>query len=136
MAEKKITCSYYVRAVDLSEPGIIEFTAWKNANFIGIWEKYHNGKVTKPHLVYVDCPGEAQITYRFLILEGMAEVPHDEKWMPMQMCWSTQRSFGTLYLNAGAKRKGDPDRGIREAREGKPSRVMVELDEPQEAYAP
>jgi hypothetical protein len=136
MAEKKITCSYFVRHVDISEPGIIEFHAWKNAKWMGIWQKPHNEKTTKAHLVYVDCPGEAQITFRFLVVEGLDEVPQDENWMPLQLCWSTRRSFGTLYLNSGAKRKSDPDRGIRAARQGKPSKMMVEVDSPQEALAP
>lgn len=135
MADKKITCAFFVRHVDVSEPGIIEFRAWKQAKFMGIWQKPHNEKTTKAHLVYVDCPGEAQITFRWLILEGLAEVPHDEGWLPYGMCWPTRKSFGTLYLNSGAKKKGDPERGIREAREGKPSKMMMPVDTPEEVMA-
>ena len=136
MAEKKITCAYFIRHMDISEPGIIEFHAWKNAKFMGIWQKPHNDKTTKAHLVYVDCPGEAQITYRFLILEGLAEVPIDENWLPFNECWTTRKSFGTLYMNAGAKRKGDPDRGLRQARQGQPSKMLMPVDSPEEVYAP
>jgi len=114
---------HFVRVIPLTQEGVVEFSAWEKAKWIGIWERPYNVKSTKPHLIFEDCPGARQITYRMLILHGQAQLPMDEKWMPIPVWWQTRKSFGTLWLNASAQKKtAEPERG-------KTPATMVEPDQ-------
>ena len=92
----------FVSVVPLEKPGVIEFSAWTLAKWIGIWMKPWNERTFIPHLAFLDCPDARQVTWRMLILEGQAQMPIDENeiWSPMGVqVWSTRRSFGTLWMS-------------------------------------
>ena len=102
----------FSRCVKLPEKGPFEFQAWEKAAFMGIEQRDHNGKVTRPHLVFSDCPAGKQITYRMLVLQGQSQVPMDEDWVPMALVFKTPKGFGSLWLStSSSRRKKVPDRG-------------------------
>ena len=106
----KLPSAQFVRAVELTS-GVIEFDAWEKAKFVGIEQRDWNGKITKPYLIYVDCPGAEQLTFRLLVLEGQAQIPSDEEWLPMPLVFKTPRSFGTLFVSGSShSKKKAPDR--------------------------
>ena len=105
MAKTKDDPSLHTRFISvcpLEKAGVIEFAAWENAKWLGIWMKPFNQKSEIAHLVFLDCPSARQVTFRFLFLEGQAPIPidPDEDWSELGFQpWSTRRSFGTLWLS-------------------------------------
>lgn len=132
-----------ISVVPLERPGVMEFSAWELARWLGIWMKPFNQKMEIPHLAFLDCPTARQITFRFLVLHGQAELPWEEKeewsYLGLQV-WPTRRSFGTLWLsNSCFSKKEEPDRGRLKARVvekealGEPD---VKMEEEQELFIP
>ena len=133
----------YVSVVPLEKSGVIEFQAWVKTAWLGIWQKPWNERTTIPHLVFFDCPTEKQVTWRFLILDGQAQMPIDpeEEWRPLGLpVWQTRRSFSSIWIsNACYSKKVDLPRGKLVARDvekkvmAKPSIAAPEEDV---AFAP
>lgn len=118
--------SRFVRAVKLPPVGVFEFKAWEKAQFVGIEQRDYNGRVTHPYLIYYDCPGGSQITYRMMVLEGQCQIPDDEEWAAMGIgAFKTVRSFGTLCVSiSSSKRKKEPVRGGLKAKAAKPDVIV------------
>ncbi len=111
----------FISVVPLEKPGVLEFTAWEKATWMGIWMKPFNVKSEIAHLIFCDCPTARQITFRFLFLEGQAQLPvdPDEEWSAIGLpTWPTRRSFGTLWLSKNCFSKTEePKRGRLPARQ-------------------
>jgi len=123
----------FVRKIELPRSGNVEFKAWEKAKFIAVWMKDLNGRATTPHLILEDCPTRKQLTYRFLVVEGEAPLPLEERWVAMGMAWSTRHSFGTIFMSADVDRSKKPKKAEKEEpREIVDERVGEEVD----AYAP
>lgn len=115
----------FTRCVRLPQSGPFEFRAWEKASFMGIEQREYNGKVTHPHLVFADQPAGPQITYRMLVVEGQAQIPIDEDWVPMATVFKTPRGFGSLWIStSSSRRKKEPDRGKSKAKEVEPDLIV------------
>lgn len=132
-----------IHVVPLETPGVVEFRAWEKAQWLWVWPKPFNGKTDIPHLVFLDCPGGRQVTWRMLFLEGQAELPIDENedWAPLSgLGFRTRRSFGTLWMSQHCYAKANElKRGSLKARtvETKPvHEPEIKLEEEAEAYLP
>lgn len=132
MAKEKGDGMHFISVVPL-ERGIVEFEAWENARWLGIWQRPYNIKTTRPYLIFENYPAGRQIIYRFLILEGLAALPTDEKFSPLQFVWQTRKSFASLWISTSCQgKRREPDRGATVAKE-----VRLEKEIPDEitAYA-
>lgn len=117
----------FTRAVELPEAGVVEFEAWEKAKFVGVAPLYYNGKATAPHLIFEDCPTLQQVTYRFLVLQGEAAVPLEERWVVMGYTWPTRKSFGTLFISPTPTPRDKPTEPRKTTMErGGPHEVEVE----------
>ena len=126
--------THYTRKIELPRKGVVEFRAYEKATFMGVWDKDYNGKSTTPHLILGDCPTKKQLTYRFLVLEGEAPLPLNERYVSMGFVWGTKNSFGTLHMSADVDRSAPPKKA--EEEEVKREIPTEQIGDEVEAYAP
>jgi hypothetical protein len=132
----------FISVVPIERPGVIEFQAWKKAQWLYVWMKPWNERQEIPHLAFLDCPTLDQVTYRMLALEGQAQIPIDEEeeWVPMSIGWPTRRSFCTLWMSQHCyNRTKELRRGRAQARVVKAAPLHkpdLSMPEEEEAYIP